>query len=75
MSSKSKKEYMKEYNQRDYVKEKKREYMRRKRAEEERKASRHLVKLFLDAGYEDLAYEYAVERAPEMLAKARNKRS
>ena len=62
-----KKEYMREYNQRRHVKEKKKLYMRKIRAEQEREAARNLVRLFLDAGYEDLAYQYALERAPEML--------
>jgi len=65
-----KKEYMKKYNQRKYVKERKKLYMRDKRAEKEEEAAQKLVKIFLDAGFEDLAYQYALERAPEMLVKS-----
>lgn len=68
-----KKEYMQKYNQRSYVKQKKKLYMRKVRAEKEKEAAIDLVKIFLDAGYEDLAYKYALERAPEMLVKAKNK--
>ena len=65
-----KKEYMEKYNQRKYVKERKKLYMRKQRAEKEDEAARNLVNIFLEAGFEDLAYQYALERAPEMLVKA-----
>lgn len=70
-----KKEYMKRYNHRDYVKEKKKKYMRKKRAEKEEESSRNLVNIFLDAGFENLAYEYALERAPSMLINAKQYKS
>lgn len=70
----SKKKYMKKYNQREYVKKKKRNYMRKKRAEKEKEAARNLVRIFLDAGFEDLAYNYAKERAPEMLLRVPKRR-
>lgn len=73
MVSERKKQYMKKYNQRSYVKEKKAEYMRRKRAEEDQKAARRLVGFLLDMGYEDMAYKYALERAPEMLVTAKRR--
>ena len=43
------------------------------RAERNKQAARALVTLLLDHGYEDMAFEYAKERAPDMLitAKAR----
>ena len=49
--------------------------MRRIRANADEDASRSLVQTLLNLGYENLAFEYAQERAPEMLAtvKARNK--
>ncbi len=68
MVSPRKREYMKFYNRKSSVKEKKAEYMRNKRAEADSEASRKLVQGLLDLGYEQLAYEYAQERAPEMLA-------
>ena len=66
-----KKEYMKKYNQRKYVKERKKFYMRDKRAENEEESARNLVKIFLEAGFEDIAYQYALERAPDMLVKSK----
>lgn len=74
MVSEQKRKYMRRYNQRGYVKAMKAGYMRRMRAEHEKEASRNLVRILLDAGYEGLAYEYAIERAPEMLATIRIKR-
>jgi len=67
--------YMKHYNQLATVKAKKAGYMRRIRANADEDASRSLVQTLLNLGYENLAFEYAQERAPEMLAtvKARNK--
>lgn len=64
-------EYMKKYNQREYVKERKKHYMREKRAEKEEEAARNLVNIFLEAGFEDIAYDYALERAPDMLVNAK----
>jgi hypothetical protein len=58
---------MKFYNRKPEVKEKKAEYMRNIRTENDKKASRDLVKTLLDLGFEQLAFEYAQERAPEML--------
>jgi len=72
-STKRKKQYMKKYNQRKDVKSKKADYMRKVRSEEEKDASRKLVELFLEFGFEDLAYETAMERAPEMLATVQSK--
>jgi len=77
MVSKRKKAYMRKYNQKPEVKAKKAAYMRKIRAEADKEAARRLVQLLLDFGYEDLAYQYALERAPEMLvtvkANARRK--
>ncbi len=70
----SKKRYMRQYNQREYVKARKAAYMRRVRAEKERQAARNLVKFFINFGYEDLAYQYAIERAPEMLVTVKSVR-
>jgi hypothetical protein len=71
-----KKQYMKKYNQRSYVKRKKADYMRKRRKEYDKEAARNIVKMFLDFGFENLAEEFAMERAPEMLvsAKSRNLR-
>lgn len=66
-----KKEYMDKYNKRDYVKERKKLYMRKQRAEKEEEAARNLVNIFLEAGFEDIAYQYALERAPDMLVKSK----
>lgn len=68
MVTERKKQYMKFYNQLPHVKAKKAEYMRRIRAESDSVAARNLVRALLDFGYEDMAFEYAQERAPEMLA-------
>lgn len=65
--SERKKDYMKEYNSLSSVKKKKAEYMRRIRSEKEDEAARNIVRLFLKFGFEDLATEFALERAPEML--------
>ena len=66
---------MKKYNQKPETKIKKAEYMRKIRAKSNKVSSKKLVQLFLDLGFEDLAFEYAMERAPEMLviAKVRSK--
>lgn len=68
MVSPSKQAYMKSYNRKPEVKTKKADYMRVKRAEENEIASRKLVTELLDLGFENLAFEYALERAPEMIA-------
>jgi len=59
---------MKFYNKKPEVKQKKADYMRKIRAEKDAEASRKLVQSLLELGYENLAFEYAQERAPEMLA-------
>lgn len=71
MLSDRKKQYMKIYNQKPEVKAKKREYMRRMRAEKDREAARRLVLFLSEMGYTDWAEEIALERAPEMLATVR----
>jgi ribulose bisphosphate carboxylase small subunit len=68
MASDRKKSYMKSYNQLPHVKASKAAYMRRIRANTDEDASKNLVRMLLDMGYENLAFEYAQERAPEMLA-------
>ena len=77
MVSEQKKAYMKEYNQRAEVKARKAAYMRKIRTERNKQAARALVTLLLEYGHEDLAFEYAKERAPEMLltVKARARAS
>ncbi len=67
MVSKRKKEYMKGYNQKLEVKSKKAAYMRKIRGEKARLLARENVLAFLDAGFENQAFEYAKEFAPEML--------
>lgn len=73
MVSEAKKAYMKQYNRRPRVKKRKAEYMQRIRAEYDQQASRNLVSFLAEMGYEDLATEYAIERAPEMLISLRNR--
>ena len=68
MVSEQKKQYMRSYNKKPEVKAKKADYMRTKRAESDEIAARKLVTELLDMGFENLAFEYAQERAPEMLA-------
>lgn len=68
MVSDNKRQYMCRYNQLAETKLKKAAYMRKKRAEQDQVSARSLVRFLLDAGYEDMAFEYAQERAPEMLA-------
>jgi hypothetical protein len=68
MVGEQKKQYMHFYNKRPKVKAKKAEYMRIKRVESDEIAARKLVQELLDMGFEQLAFEYAQERAPEMLA-------
>ncbi len=71
MVTETKKRYMKSYNQLPNTKAKKAEYMRRIRAQTDEDASKNLVRTLLNLGYERLAFEYAQERAPEMLATIR----
>jgi hypothetical protein len=73
MVSKSKKAYMKEYNKLDTVKAKKREYMRKTRAEKDQEAARRLVLFLSEMGYGNWAEDVAVERAPEMLATSKTR--
>jgi len=68
MVSEQKKEYMRRYNRKPEVRALKADYMRRKRTEADTEAARKLVTELLSMGYENLAFEYAQERAPEMLA-------
>jgi hypothetical protein len=68
MVSEQKKEYMHRYNRKPEVRALKAGYMRKKRAESDTEAARKLVTELLSMGYENLAFEYAQERAPEMLA-------
>jgi transposase len=63
-----KKAYMHRYNRKPEVRALKADYMRRKRVESNEEAARKLVTELLSMGYENLAFEYAQERAPEMLA-------
>jgi len=67
MVTEHKKQYMKRYNQLPQVKAKKAGYMRRVRAEKDSESARNLVRTLLDLGHEQLAFEYAQERCPEML--------
>ena len=68
MVSNRKKAYMRKYNARPEVKARKAAYMRKIRAKADKEAARNLVRFLLNLGYEQLAYQYALERAPEMLA-------
>ena len=74
--SENKKAYMKKYNNRDYVKRKKAEYMRKTRSNENNEASVRLVNLLREYGFEDWAFDVAQERAPQMLvsSKVRSRR-
>lgn len=67
MVTEHKRQYMKRYNQLQHVKARKAEYMRRVRASKDSDAARNLVRTLLDLGHEQLAFEYAQERCPEML--------
>ena len=73
MVTEHKKRYMKSYNQLSHVKARKAEYMRRFRADKDKEAARNLVRTLLDLGHENLAFEYAQERCPEMLITAKNR--
>jgi len=73
MANLRKKRYMKRYNQLDSVKTKKRNYMRKTRAEKDQEAARRLVLFLAEMGYENWAEEVALERAPEMLATVKTR--
>ncbi|MBD3263218.1 hypothetical protein GF374_02460 [Candidatus Woesearchaeota archaeon] len=73
MANARKKAYMKQYNKKPKVKAKKAKYMRKIRSKEDKKAARRLVRFLLDIGYEDLAYQHALERAPEMLITVKSR--
>ena len=75
MVSKRKRDYMKKYNQLPQVKARKAAYMRQKRAERDKQAAIELVNFLLDIGYEDMAYAYALERAPQMLLTVKSRKS
>ena len=64
---------MKGYNQLPSVKSKKRNYMRKIRAEKDQEAARRLVLFLAEMGYENWAEEVALERAPEMLATVKTR--
>ncbi len=68
MVSEPKKKYMKHYNRRPETKVRKAAYMREVRDQKDKAAAVELVNFLLEMGYEDMAFEYALERAPEMLA-------
>ncbi len=72
--SQSRKEYMKEYNQRPYVKRKKADYMRKLRSKFDQKNSEKLVELLINYGFEDWAESIAEARAPHMLIKNTSRR-
>ena len=64
---------MKRYNKRQDIKDKKAEYMRKIRKKQDKEAAHRLVRFLLDQGYEDLAYQHALERAPEMLLTVKSR--
>ena len=69
--SENKKAYMKKYNNRKYVKQKKAEYMQKTRKNSNDEASIRLVNLLREYGFEDWAVDVAQERAPQMLVSSR----
>jgi hypothetical protein len=69
--SQNKKAYMKKYNNREYVKQKKAEYMQKTRKTSDDEASIRLVNLLREYGFEDWAVDIAQERAPQMLVSSR----
>lgn len=73
MVSEHKKTYMKQYNKKPEVKAKKAEYMRKIRSRKDKEAAHRLVGFLLDQGYENLAYQHALERAPEMLLTVKSR--
>ncbi len=62
---------MKKYNNRDHVKRKKAEYMRKNRSTANDEASVRLVNLLREYGFEDWAFDVAQERAPQMLVSSK----
>ena len=68
-----KKTYMKEYNKRNYVKDRKLEYMRKFRSKQDKEAAKRLVNMLREYGFEDWAVDIAQERAPEMLVTAKTR--
>lgn len=64
---------MKRYNKKPEVKGRKAEYMRKIRTRQDKEAAHRLVRFLLDMGYEELAYQHAIERAPEMLVTVKAK--
>lgn len=74
MASEKKKSYMKKYNKQPKVKAKKAAYMQRMRALKDKESARNLIRTLLDFGFEKLAFQYALERAPEMLVTAKVRR-
>ncbi len=62
---------MKKYNNREYVKQKKAEYMQKTRKTSDDEASIRLVNLLREYGFEDWAVDIAQERAPQMLVSSR----
>ncbi len=75
MVSEHKKSYMKAYNKQPAVKTKKADYMRRVRGEADVEAAKRLVNFLLEMGYEKMATDYALERAPEMLVSVKGRRA
>jgi len=73
MVSERKKQYMKRYNKRPEVKARKAAYMRKIRSEADQEAARRLVSFLLETGYEDMAFDYAKERAPNMLVSVKGR--
>jgi hypothetical protein len=69
--SNRKKTYMKEYNSRNYVKDRKSEYMRKLRSKQDKEAAKRLVNMLREYGFEDWAVDVAQERAPEMLVSSK----
>jgi hypothetical protein len=69
--SENKKAYMRKYNNRSYVKRKKAEYMRKNRKSADDEASVRLVNLLREYGFEDWAFDFAQERAPQMLVSSK----
>ena len=69
--SKNKKKYMKKYNNRSYVKQKKAEYMRMNRKKSNNEAAIRVVNLLKEYGFEDWAFDIAQERAPQMLVSSK----
>ncbi|MEK6923371.1 MAG: hypothetical protein AABW84_01605 [Nanoarchaeota archaeon] len=67
MITEHKKEYMRKYNKQLEVKVKKAAYMRKVRAERKTKDAYDMVRFLLNAGYENMAFDYAKQYVPDML--------